>query len=868
MRITLLILIILIVSNDLIAQLSLKGNLHDESGVPISYASVTLKENGTSIIKSYTLTDGQGRFNLKIGDDLDLRNYSINISSMGYEQKTIAITDTTKELNLILKTQNIKIDEVKIKAPKVSQRGDTISYTVIQFANEKDRSIGDVLEKIPGIEVSKEGSIKYQGKPINKFYIEGMDILEEKYGIATTNIGYEDVASVEVYENHQPIRVLNGVVSSDNAAINLKINKASKSVWIGQATLATGFSPVLWDGSLVFMRFGIKSQSINTLKSNNVGEDITSELKSLKTGSYLEDRFIPTTGYFNMSSNNAGVNKERTSFNNSNSFSTSELWKLRENCDIKAQVLYGYNDLNFINDKQIDYFTNFDTISIVENENFCNISNFLGTKLTFTLNTDSLYIKNTALGELEWNSISSEIFGTNSTNQTFEIPRSIIKNNFEVLKRNNKRVLGLSINTNYINFKHSLNAITDSIENRQIVALSEFHNKIESNFSLSAGVFSFSLKGGANVYSRNLNTLINGSLAEKGSFKNDSSEFKYIELYVSPQLETKFKGLQLKFWLPFSSYYYYYSLNATYINNSVSERKKLISPNLAITYYLTPRIYFRLQGGLQELPLSYKNLFYGNILTDYRNIKAGYTEFVYDDIKYSSLSFNFKNPLSMFYFNSGFYFTNYNSDVTNMRTFMEGYMLNTYKQALSENTSYVGSARISKGIDAFNMLQSLEATYRKSNSEIFQNDIKYYYEMQSFNISYEVSMEFGKVLDVDYDFEYTLYNQTAEESYTIYSYYSTKHDLSIYISPNNTFNFFINAEHYDNSLNDKSKDKLYLFDIGCISNKNKRWQFELKLMNIFDEQFYIFNQSDALTNSTIRYYLRPRQMQIKCIFNI
>jgi len=865
MRITLLILIIFIVPKDLFAQLSLKGSLHDESGVPIVYASVTLKVNGTSIIKSYTLTNEQGKFNLKIEDDLNLRNYLINISSMGYEQKTIAITDTTKELNLILKTQNIKIDEVKIKAPKVNQRGDTISYTVVQFANEKDRSIGDVLEKIPGIEVSKEGSIKYQGKPINKFYIEGMDILEEKYGIATTNIVYEDVASVEVYENHQPIRVLNGVVSSENAAINLKINKASKSIWIGKAALGIGFSPVLWDGSLAFMRFGIKSQSINTLKSNNAGVDITSELKSLNIESYLEDHFIPTSGYFNFSSNNSGINKERTSFNNTHSFSTSELWKLRENCDIKAQVLYGYNDLTFTNDKQIDYFTNSDTISIVENENFCSIANFLNTKLTFTLNSDSLYIKNTASGELEWNSISSKIFGTNSTNQTLELPRSIIKNNFDILKRNNKRVLGLSINTNYINFNHNLNAIADSIENRQVVALSEFHNRIESNFSLSAGVFSFSIKGGANVYSRNLNTLINGSLTENGSFKNDSSEFKYLELYVSPQLETKFKGLQLKFWLPFS--YYYYNLNAN-INNSVSDRKSLISPNLAITYYLTPKIYFRLQGGLQELPLSYKNLFYGNILTDYRNIKAGYTDFVYDDIKYSSLSFNFKNPLSMFYFNSGFYFTNYNSNVTNMRTFMGDYMLNTYKQALSENTSYVVSARISKGIDAFNTLQSLEATYRKNNSEIFQNDIKYYYEMQSFDISYEVSMEFGKVLDIDYEFDYTLYNQTADELSTIYSYYSTKHDLSIYISPNNTFNFFINAEHYGNSLNDESKDKLYLFDIGCISNKNKRWQLELKLMNIFDEQFYTFNQSDALTNSTIRYYLRPRQMQIKCIFNI
>lgn len=84
--------------------------------------------------------------------------------------------------------KNIELKEVTIKAQKTRQRGDTLVYSVATFAKDDDRSIGDVLKKMPGIQVAEDGKITYNGTPINKFYIEGKDLLQGRYGLATNGV--------------------------------------------------------------------------------------------------------------------------------------------------------------------------------------------------------------------------------------------------------------------------------------------------------------------------------------------------------------------------------------------------------------------------------------------------------------------------------------------------------------------------------------------------------------------------------------------------------------------------------------------------------------------------------------------------------
>ena len=74
-----------------------------------------------------------------------------------------------------------------------------------KYATPADKNLSDVLKRLPGIKVEENGQIKYHGEPINKFYIDGSDFMDGRYGLATENISPSDVASVDVLENHQPV---------------------------------------------------------------------------------------------------------------------------------------------------------------------------------------------------------------------------------------------------------------------------------------------------------------------------------------------------------------------------------------------------------------------------------------------------------------------------------------------------------------------------------------------------------------------------------------------------------------------------------------------------------------------------------------
>ena len=140
--------------------------------------------------------------------------------------------------------------------------------------------IGDVLKKLPGIKVSENGAITYQGEPINRFYIEGLDLLRAKYGIATNNIPADAVEKVQVLENHQPVKLLRDQVFSQQAAINLKLKKEKLGRPVINAEAGGGFtsSEGLWEGKLMAMEMARSWQSLYTFKTNNTGRNLTDEL--------------------------------------------------------------------------------------------------------------------------------------------------------------------------------------------------------------------------------------------------------------------------------------------------------------------------------------------------------------------------------------------------------------------------------------------------------------------------------------------------------------------------------------------------------------------------------------------------------------
>ena len=183
---------------------------------PLTGASVIVKD-ADGKIKKFAQTASDGCFSLQSQQG---NGFRLEVSMMGYDKYSAAIDSISFPVTVYL---SIQLKEVAIKAERIREQGDTITYDVSSFTRAQDGSIGDVLQRMPGIDVDSSGKISYQGTEINRFYIEGADLLGGRYGIATNGISPGDVGAVEVLENHQPLQVLSGISYSEQAAINLKL---------------------------------------------------------------------------------------------------------------------------------------------------------------------------------------------------------------------------------------------------------------------------------------------------------------------------------------------------------------------------------------------------------------------------------------------------------------------------------------------------------------------------------------------------------------------------------------------------------------------------------------------------------------------
>ena len=213
---------------------NISGKVTNEKKETMERVFVTIRYiNGGRII-AYTQTSENGSFELKP----DLTNIhpdslELSVTCLGYAPQVCRIPENTRTLLIELTEKSIELKEVIVSAQKIFQRSDTIIYTVSAFSSVEDRTIGDVLKKIPGIEVLETGKIRYQGQDLIKFYIEGSDLLGGRYGLATNNISYKDISSVEIMENHQPVKALRDIVFSGAPAMNIKLNEHAKTKWVG-----------------------------------------------------------------------------------------------------------------------------------------------------------------------------------------------------------------------------------------------------------------------------------------------------------------------------------------------------------------------------------------------------------------------------------------------------------------------------------------------------------------------------------------------------------------------------------------------------------------------------------------------------------
>ena len=245
-----------------------------------------------------------------------------------------------------------------------------------------------------------------------------MDLLGGKYSLATTTIPVDAVASIQVLENHQPIRVLEETQLSERAAMNLKLKKGKKLRPVGQATLGGGISDERFKymGALSSLQLTQKTQSMLTLKANNSGKQLANELieHTYQAGDIFSALPYNPTPLVNPSDGYLPpVAAANSIFNESYMGSYNQLFKLKKDWEVKVNGSYVDEQLeNTRKETTIYDLTGENPLTIVSNQS--SESHHRQGNLSFhvTRNVANQYLNNQFRLTGDWSEARSRLTGT------------------------------------------------------------------------------------------------------------------------------------------------------------------------------------------------------------------------------------------------------------------------------------------------------------------------------------------------------------------------------------------------------------------------------------------------------------------------
>ena len=182
---------------------------------------MTLLHNGNPL--KFAHTDINGKFNISFA----AYNDSLKITCLPYSPQTIAI-HRSFPITIRLQPKAFELKEVQVRGNRVIGRADTTVYDLTRFASARDNSLKDVLKKLPGVDIDDDGTVKVNGKAINRFTVEGLDMTGGRYNQLEESIKAKDVNKAEVIDHDQPIKALQDKVFTDNIAMNIVMKDSAR----------------------------------------------------------------------------------------------------------------------------------------------------------------------------------------------------------------------------------------------------------------------------------------------------------------------------------------------------------------------------------------------------------------------------------------------------------------------------------------------------------------------------------------------------------------------------------------------------------------------------------------------------------------
>lgn len=207
-------------------------------------ASVSLLHARDSAYVTATTTGGDGDFHFR---KVTPGSYRLLVTFMGYKNISIPVTvtrDTPANLGTLLMTeQGTQLNEVVIRqeAAPVTIKQDTVEFNAGSFKTQPNAQVEELLRKLPGVEVARDGSIKANGQAVNKVLVDGKPFFGNDPKMATRNLPADIVDKVQMYDQSSDQSQFSGVDDGDRErTINITIKKDKGKGYFGQNALGAG----------------------------------------------------------------------------------------------------------------------------------------------------------------------------------------------------------------------------------------------------------------------------------------------------------------------------------------------------------------------------------------------------------------------------------------------------------------------------------------------------------------------------------------------------------------------------------------------------------------------------------------------------
>ena len=240
-------------------------------------ASIVVLAASDSSLEVFTLAKADGSFiinNAPFGEML------IEVKFQGYEPFSKRIVFSAKNNNvdlgkIYLKQAANDLGNVTVTQSPVQMKKDTIEFTASAFKTKPNAVAEDLLKKIPGIQVDKDGGIKAQGETVQRVLVDGKRFFGDDPKMATRNLPPDIIDKIQVYDAASDQSAFTGFDDGNRVkTINITTRKDKRKGYFGRAALGAGANSddALYDNNINISKFNGDQQITFTGQANNVNK--------------------------------------------------------------------------------------------------------------------------------------------------------------------------------------------------------------------------------------------------------------------------------------------------------------------------------------------------------------------------------------------------------------------------------------------------------------------------------------------------------------------------------------------------------------------------------------------------------------------